>query len=49
MRFVTWNFGMALARKAPSLSVLNQDIAILRNVPDHPSPKTINSAFGAEG
>ena len=30
MRIVTWNCGMALARKAPNLSALNPDIAVVQ-------------------
>ena len=30
MRIVTWNCGMALARKAPDLLALNPDIAVVQ-------------------
>jgi hypothetical protein len=30
LRIVTWNCGMALARKAPSLLALNPDIAVVQ-------------------
>jgi hypothetical protein len=30
LRIVTWNCGMALTRKAPSLSALNPDIAVVQ-------------------
>jgi hypothetical protein len=30
MRIVTWNCGMALLRKAPSLLALNPDIAVIQ-------------------
>jgi hypothetical protein len=54
LRIVTWNCGMALARKAPSLLALHPDIAVVQEC-SKKSPDVLNSLgfsglwFGTNG